>query len=48
MFMRELKDMNEKYQLFERVMIEMEQRFGKKLNLGDFQDDVDNERELLR
>lgn len=48
MFMRELKDMNEKYQSSERAMIEMEQRLGKKSNLGDLQDDVDNERELLR
>lgn len=46
--MRELKDMNEKYQSSERAMIEMEQRLGKKSNLGDLQDDVDNERELLR
>lgn len=48
MFMRELKDMNEKYQSSEHAMIEMEQRLGKKSNLGDLQDDVDNERELLR
>lgn len=48
MFMRELKDMNEKYQSSERAMTEMEQRLGKKSNLGDLQDDVDNERELLR
>lgn len=46
--MRELKDMNEKYQSSERAMTEMEQRLGKKSNLGDLQDDVDNERELLR
>lgn len=46
--MRELKDMNEKYQSSERAMTEMEQRLGKKSNLGELQDDVDNERELLR
>ncbi|XP_078313017.1 uncharacterized protein LOC111134574 isoform X2 [Crassostrea virginica] len=48
MFMKELQAMNEKYQSSERAMMEMEQRYSKKSNLGDLQDDVDNERELLR
>lgn len=48
MFMKELRDMNEKYQSSERAMIEMEQRFSKRSNLGDLQDDIDNEKELLR
>ena len=46
--MKELQAMNEKYQSSERAMMEMEQRYSKKSNLGDLQDDVDNERELLR
>ncbi|XP_061194071.1 cilium assembly protein DZIP1-like isoform X2 [Saccostrea echinata] len=48
MFMRELREMNEKYQSSERAMMEMEQRYSKRSNLGDLQDDIDNERELLR
>ncbi|KAK3094724.1 hypothetical protein FSP39_005449 [Pinctada imbricata] len=48
-FMRELKELNEKYQASERAMSEMEQRYGtKRSNLGELQDDTDNERELLR
>jgi hypothetical protein len=46
--MKELRDMNEKYQSSERAMMEMEQRFSKRSNLGDLQDDIDNEKELLR
>lgn len=46
MFMKEIHDVNEKYQASERVLNEM--RSGKKRsNLGDLQDD-DEEKGLLR
>lgn len=48
MFMRELQEVNEKFQSSERMRSEMEVNYGKRSNLGELQDDIDVEKELLR
>ncbi|KAJ8310307.1 hypothetical protein KUTeg_012172 [Tegillarca granosa] len=48
MFMKELHEVNEKFQSSERMRTEMEMNYGKRSNLGELQDDIDVEKELLR
>ncbi|XP_070173911.1 cilium assembly protein DZIP1L-like isoform X2 [Littorina saxatilis] len=50
-FMRELREVNEKYMASERALAEMEQRYGAKrsyLGTSLQDDDIDNEKELLQ
>ncbi|KAK3586230.1 hypothetical protein CHS0354_014051 [Potamilus streckersoni] len=46
MFMKEIKQMSEKLQASEQVIAEI--KYGRRSNLGELQDDVDNEKELLQ
>ncbi|XP_074658037.1 uncharacterized protein LOC141911004 isoform X2 [Tubulanus polymorphus] len=41
MFMKELKEMNAKYEMSEQALLELQHRYGRKSNLGQLQDDND-------
>ncbi|XP_078614709.1 cilium assembly protein DZIP1L-like [Branchiostoma floridae x Branchiostoma japonicum] len=47
MFMKELKEVNEKYQASQNALLEL-QKSGPRSNLGALRDDMEEEREMLR